>query len=363
AAASPSSPPEMTRTVTRCTWPQAWSGYQLHVATMTKDMSGAAVHKQCATHHKGMKDVILLDSGSSIGATFMNPDLVTDIKMAKQPINMTTNAGEKLIGLEGQVKGFGKVYYDPTMMANIFGLSEMVDRCRVTFDSDVEDAFVVHVKDGKIKFSRTPEGLYAYKPTKRYLAEVAESKQMSPPSEHGATFNYRGKSFLVTTLMENRKGYTQRQFEDAKRARKLYHIVGCPTIENFKNILRQNIIQNCPVTPADVDLAEKIFGPDIGTLKGKTTRKAPPRVKEDLVEVPPELKEKHKNLTFCMDILYVNGMPMLTGIDRSIRFRSLVPLDNRTAENYSKVLIKFSVITTVPDTTLKQFCVIKSSSH
>ncbi|MGC9261855.1 MAG: hypothetical protein ACP5I8_17490, partial [Phycisphaerae bacterium] len=184
-------------------------------------MSGAAVHKQCAAHHKGMKDVILLDSGSSIGATFMNPDLVTDIKMAKQPINMTTNAGEKLIGLEGQVKGFGKVYYDPTMMANIFGLSEMVDRCRVTFDSDVEDAFVVHVKDGKIKFSRTPEGLYAYKPTKRYLAEVAESKQMSPPSEHGTKFNYRGKSFLVTTLMENRKGYTQRQFEDAKRARKL----------------------------------------------------------------------------------------------------------------------------------------------
>ncbi|MGC8537320.1 MAG: hypothetical protein ACP5QR_17730, partial [Rhizomicrobium sp.] len=50
------------------------------------------------------------------------------------------NAGEKSIGLEGQVKGFGKVYYDPTMMANIFGLSEMVDCCRVTFDSDVKDA-------------------------------------------------------------------------------------------------------------------------------------------------------------------------------------------------------------------------------
>ncbi|MGC8551180.1 MAG: hypothetical protein ACP5M4_16005, partial [Acidobacteriaceae bacterium] len=111
-------------------------------------------------------------------------------------------------------------------------------------------------------------------------------------------------------------------------------------IENFKNILRQNIIQNCPVTPADVDWAEKIFGPDTGTLKGRTTSKAPPRVKEDLVEVPLELKEKHKNLTFCMDILYVNGMPMLTGIDRSIRFRSLVPLDNRTTEELFEGLYK-----------------------
>ena len=37
-----------------------------------------------------------------------------------------------------------------------------------------------------------------------------------------------------------------------------------------------------------------------------------------------------------MDIMFVNGMPMLTGIDRSIRFRSLVPLTNRTApELYS----------------------------
>ncbi|MGC9205413.1 MAG: hypothetical protein ACP5FN_04045, partial [Candidatus Micrarchaeia archaeon] len=48
--------------------------------------------------------------GSSIGATFMNPDLFTDIKIAKQPINTTMNAGEKIIGLKGQVKGFGKVY-------------------------------------------------------------------------------------------------------------------------------------------------------------------------------------------------------------------------------------------------------------
>ncbi|MGC8479042.1 MAG: hypothetical protein ACP5NE_03940 [Candidatus Micrarchaeia archaeon] len=51
-----------------------------------------------------MKKERKIDSGSSIGTTFMNPDLVTDIKMAKQPINITTNAGEKLIGVGGKRK-------------------------------------------------------------------------------------------------------------------------------------------------------------------------------------------------------------------------------------------------------------------
>jgi hypothetical protein len=110
----------------------------------------------------------------------------------------------------------------------------------------------------------------------------------------------------------------------------LYHIIGCPSIENFKAILRQNVIKNCPVTIEDVNIAERIFGPDIGTLKGKSTRKKPTPVKSDLIEIPLELKQLHQDLTFCMDILFINGMPMLTGIDRTIRFRVLIALDSRS---------------------------------
>ena len=56
-------------------------------------------------------------------------------------------------------------------------------------------------------------------------------------------------------------------------------------------------------TPANVTLAEKIFGPDIAALKGKSTRPKPKRVKEDLVEIPQELKEQHKELALCIDIM------------------------------------------------------------
>ena len=43
-------------------------------------------------------------------------------------------------------------------------------------------------------------------------------------------------------------------------------------MENFKHVLHQNLIKNCPVMVEDVTIAEKIYGPDISALKGKGTR-------------------------------------------------------------------------------------------
>ena len=42
-------------------------------------------------------------------------------------------------------------------------------------------------------------------------------------------------------------------------------------------------------TTKDVNLAEAIFGPDIGTLKGKTVNQRPPPVVDTTIEVPKEL--------------------------------------------------------------------------
>jgi hypothetical protein len=44
---------------------------------------------------------------------------------------------------------------------------------------------------------------------------------------------------------------TQRQFEQAKRAQELYHIIGTPTIESFKTLIKMNAIKSCPVTTED----------------------------------------------------------------------------------------------------------------
>ena len=57
--------------------------------------------------------------------------------------------------------------------------------------------------------------------------------------------------------------------------KKLYHTVGAPTLQNLKTVIRQNIIHNFLVRVEDIEIAEKIFGPDVSTLKVKTTRQRP----------------------------------------------------------------------------------------
>jgi hypothetical protein len=74
------------------------------------------------------------------------------------------------------------------------------------------------------------------------------------------------------------------------------------------------------VTVQDINVAEKIFGLDVATLKGRTTKKKAIIVQNKEIKIPPELKAQCENLTFFIDIMFVNGMPMLTGIDNPVCF-------------------------------------------
>ena len=211
------------------------------------------------------------------------------------------------------------------------GFSHMADKYRVTYDNSVEDAFVVHTNTGIIKFNRDGR-LYTYEPSTNYLDAVAASKGMCDSKDISEEIDNYLYGFLVTKE-GNRDGYTDNQYEDAKRAWKLYINTGGGGIDNFKHYLRQNIVTNCPVTNNDINRAQKIFMHDVGHLKGSTTRKTPKRVREEEIEIPRELIHQSDDLTLFLDLFYVNGLPMMTTIDAPIRNRSLVCLKNRDADS------------------------------
>jgi hypothetical protein len=107
-------------------------------------------------------------------------------------------------------------------------------------------------------------------------------------------------------VKENRVGYTHRQFEQAKTVRELYHIVGTPTIESFKALIKMNAIKNCPVTTEDVNNAKKIFGAHMSSLRGKLTRRKSTLVREGAIEIPEELISQNREIDLCIDIMSTN---------------------------------------------------------
>ena len=75
----------------------------------------------------------------------------------------------------------------------------------------------------------------------------------------------------LQSVEKNKEGCVKNQQELAKAAQKLCHIVGAPTVENFKHIIKSHQLMNCPVTLDDVKTAQDTHGKDTSHIKGKTT--------------------------------------------------------------------------------------------
>ena len=88
---------------------------------------------------------------------------------------MQTNAGSTRIDLEGNFFGLGVMYWDEDLKVNIVRFADLITQYRITYDSEVEDAFYVHTDNGIIKFVRYGK-LYGYKVSEKYLNAVAKSE-------------------------------------------------------------------------------------------------------------------------------------------------------------------------------------------
>jgi hypothetical protein len=149
--------------------------------------------------------------------------------------------------------------------------------------------------------------------------------------------NHPKAPIFLQTIEENLKKYSQHQIKEAHRARDLLHALSFPSIANLKKALQMNAIANCPVTIDDVTRAEDIFGPDIATLKGKTTRHKPSPYVEEVVNIPPELISEQQ-VHLCIDTFFVNEIPFLTTISRHIKYRMCTLIPERKVTSYLNAL-------------------------
>jgi hypothetical protein len=160
----------------------------------------------------------------------------------------------------GDLPGYGTVWYDPRSIATILSLSRVKQKYHVQYNSS-DGKFVVTKPNGTVfHFVESPTGLF-------YL----------DTGTHVNRHSVNGH-VLVNTVDENKSSYTNDDYRKAVVARELLIKLGQPSVQDFIRTVQGRQLPNCPVTVADIRAAEHIFGPDVGSLRGKTTRRRPQKV-------------------------------------------------------------------------------------
>jgi hypothetical protein len=152
------------------------------------------------------------------------------------------------------------VWFSGNAIANILSLAKVKEKYQVRYDSDDGNQCVVIQPKKQVVFKQVASSLYYHNTTNRAVV-------------------------MVNTVKDTREGYTNRAYTAAKQAHNALGMVGYPSEKDFKNMVSSNMISNCPVTPSDITVANKIFGPNVASMKGKTVRATQEPVPMEYVEV------------------------------------------------------------------------------
>jgi len=117
------------------------------------------------------------------------------------------------------------------------------------------------------------------------------------------------KFMAVQTVKQNESMYHKREVQQAKNAREYQRRMGYCTAGKLIRLLSTGKLQNADITVQDVLRAIRIWGKDLGNLKGKTTATRAPTV--DVTEQKIIQQVIQKQQVCYMDIMFVNKLPYL----------------------------------------------------
>ena len=136
--------------------------------------------------------------------------------------------------------------------ANILSLSLLAQQYHVTYDSFIDDAFYVFDEEGGyLHFGRSAT-------TNLYHTQIQR--------------NNNAVAYNVVTMEDTMKHFSPLEVTRASAVRKLQHMLLCPSDQDLKHAIDNNIIGHNNLKAKDVNIAKKLWGTSEPLLKGKTPK-------------------------------------------------------------------------------------------
>ena len=248
---------------------------------------------------------VLCDNQATINV-FRNKKLLQNIRSIDDGVSVSGVGGSLDLTMKGDLPGFGEVYYHPDCLANILCFHDLAEQKLVRFDEN-KNMFIVNINEKEYKF--IPKGkLYVYnaRPNKRKLCMVEQD------------------IVLVETVDKIKNMFTKRQQKDAALARQAQMRMGYPSVKDIVDGINKGRVLNLPISKSDFDNAERIWGKDMGSIVGKSTRKRP-----SPVEIEPTHISVDKEIILCIDIFYIGGLTFLLSVSRHLNMYMVSHLVNR----------------------------------
>ncbi len=124
----------------------------------------------------------------------------------------------------------------------------------------------------------------------------------------------------------------------AKEVRRAQAMMGNASKKDFKGMVSNNMVPNCPIDGHNIANARNIFGPDLVSIRGKTVRHMPAPVVADYIAIPWGIVEWNQIVTMVADVFLVDGIAFLVTLSWKIRFVTAEHIPVRTAKSLTKHL-------------------------
>ena len=256
-------------------------------------------------------NAVLLDTGAT-RSVFSNRYLLADVRVTHTYTTFTGIGGTIRTNQVGTFVPLDlEVHYAPNIGYNVLSFTQVRHRYSGTAYDGQFGRFVVPASDPCV-FTCHSSGLWVCTfPVDRHVNETV----------------------AVQTVKENESMYSKREIREAKELRELSKRMAYPSSADLSSMLRKGLINNAPVSYKSVQVANDIYGPEVGALKGKTKLQKP-----TVIKPLPLPRLVTAELTMLCDLMFVEGDKSLVSVTLPLGLLMVSPINDKHMDTLRSAL-------------------------